>query len=359
MPEEVRRATRKDVARIAGTSVAVVSYVVNNGPRPVASETRERVLRAIDATGYRPDPTARTLVSGVSGVLGIIVPDISNTFFAALAHAIDEAAHKKSKRLLLGDSAEGPVREAELVEEFIRRRVDGLLYVGLERRENLEAAYAAGIPVVILDRLADDSPAASVVIDNEGGAHAATMHLIEHGYSEVGIISGPADLSTTIDRFSGWRRAMLQSKLAVNDEWNISAPFTKSGGLSAGRALFSRERRPRAVFASNDQQAVGLLVAAAERGIRVPEDLAVFAFDGTPDTEFSVPGLSTVAQPLEDIAHHAIELIVTPDASSDRRVMCDYSLITRRSCGCDGRETGTHAIKTTQGADTNDQEDHT
>ncbi|MGO1769547.1 MAG: LacI family DNA-binding transcriptional regulator [Microbacterium sp.] len=353
-----RRATRKDVARLAGTSVALVSYVVNGGPRAVAPETRERILRAIERTGYRPDPTARTLASGVSGVLGIIVPDISNTFFANLAHAIDEAAHQRGKRLLLGDSAEGAGREAELVEDFIQRRVDGLLYVGVERQERLEAAYEAGIPVVILDRLPDDSPASSVVVDNRAAAREATEHLLAHGHTSIGLVSGPGGISTTLDRAAGWRDALVASGIRTCDEWQTSAPFTKTGGLAAGRTLFRRESLPRALFVSNDQQAVGLLVAAAEAGVRVPDDLAIFTFDGTPDAEYSVPGLSTVAQPLEDIARRAVELLVTPGTSSGRRVTCEYSLTIRQSCGCGGREPSIRTSPGEPGEHTHDQENH-
>ncbi|MBY6062213.1 LacI family DNA-binding transcriptional regulator [Microbacterium esteraromaticum] len=358
-PATSKRATRKDVAALAGTSESVVSYVVNGGPRSVAPATRKRVLEAIERVGYYPDPTARSLASGVSGVFGIIVPDLSNAFFASLSNAIGEVAHAESKLLLLGDSTAGASREVEIVEEFIRRRVDGLLYVGVERRERIAQAHAAGIPVVVLDRLPNDSPIASVTIDNEAGAFAATEHLLNHGYTDVAIIAGPIGVSTASDRSAGWRRALSSRGVTPKAEWCVPAPFTKQGGRTAGRHLLSETPTPRAVFASNDQQAIGLMVAAGEQGLRIPEDLAIFAFDGTADAEFTTPALSTVSQPLEEIARKAVELLVAPDSPSSRKITCNFSLTIRQSCGCLAFETGIHRTHKEQGVHTSVQEDHT
>lgn len=329
-----RTITRSDVARVAGTSDAVVSYVVNNGPRPVSDKTRALVLAAIDSTGYQPNSVARSLASGTTGVYGLVVPDISNPFFAAMAHAIAEAVYSAKKSLLLGGSSENESREIQLVETFMRRRVDGLLYVGVGHHPSLEQAVASGIPVVVLDRIDDEHPASSVVVDNTAGAYAAVEHLISHGYHDIGAISGPPNVSTATDRRKGWVDAMTAASLPIQEQWDVSTEFTKAAGLTAGRHLLSLKQRPRAIFAGNDQQAVGLLIAADEAGIRVPEDLAIFAFDGTSDSEFSAPGLSTVHQPLNEIAQHAIAALDKSECHANRRVICGYSLILRRSCGC-------------------------
>ncbi|MEV8252742.1 LacI family DNA-binding transcriptional regulator [Rhodoglobus sp. NPDC076762] len=332
--KSTRAVTRADVARVAGTSDAVVSYVVNNGPRPVSAKTRALVLAAIDSTGYQPNSVARSLASGSTGVYGLVVPDISNPFFAAMAHALDEAVYAARKSLLLGGSSESESREIQLVETFMRHRVDGLLYVGVGHHPSLERAVESGIPVVVLDRIDDEHPASSVVVDNTAGAYAAVEHLIAHGYRDIGIISGPIHVSTATDRRTGWVNAMTKASLPLRAQWDVSTEFTKAAGLAAGRSLLALAEPPRAIFASNDQQAVGLLIAADEAGLSVPEDLAVFAFDGTSDSEFSVPGLSTVQQPLMTIAHHAIAALEKSECRANKRVICDYSLILRRSCGC-------------------------
>lgn len=328
------RVTREEVARIAGTSVAVVSYVVNNGPRPVAAQTRARVLAAIEQTSYRPNGIAKALAAGSSRTYGLVVPDISNPFFAAMAHALEDEVFASGRVLLLGDSAESKEREQEIVSNFLQRQVDGLLYIGTDNHLHVEAIAKTGTPVVVLDRVGEDSLAASVVVDNVAGASAATEHLIGHGYTEIGIISGPENLSTSHDRKEGWARAMQTAGLVIRPEWCVNASFSKAAGLQVGREIFARASVPRAIFATNDQQAVGLLRAASEAGVRVPDDLAVITFDGTEDAEFSVPPLSTIRQPIEEIAKSAVGLLLDPDSFESNRITCAFELVLRRSCGC-------------------------
>ncbi|MFP5021634.1 LacI family DNA-binding transcriptional regulator [Pseudonocardia phyllosphaerae] len=346
-----RRVTRADVARVAGTSTAVVSYVVNNGPRPVAPATRERVLAAIEQVGYVPDTIAKALASGATGTYGLIVPDIANPFFAALAHAVDEATSAVGKVVLLGDSAESKQRESELIDTFMRRRIDGLLFVGVDNSPALGTLTGNGVPVVILDRdarTADrDDPAApvsaavsmSVSIDNVGAARVVTEHLLGHGYTRVGITAGPAGLDPARDRLAGWHDALTAAGLDPDPRWVVEAPFSRRGGLDAGRALFARAGadRPEAVFASNEQQAIGLLVAADEAGLRVPADVAVISFDGTEASEYCVPRLSGVVQPLGAMARTAVELLGRAAGAAEpvpaAHVLSDYELRIRPSCG--------------------------
>src|SRR5699024_3472492 len=127
-----------------------VSYVVNGGPRPVAAHTRERVLHAIDAVGYRPNSIARALASGVSSAYGLVVPDISNAFFSTLAHRLFDAVAESGKVLLLGDAAEDKTRERRLVDMFVQRHIDGLLFIGVDNTPDLQVALDDGIPVVML-----------------------------------------------------------------------------------------------------------------------------------------------------------------------------------------------------------------
>lgn len=328
------RATRTDVARLAGTSVAVVSYVINGGPRPVAPATRDRVLAAIKETNYRPNGIAKALAAGATHTLGLVIPDVSNPFFAEMALALEDVAFEAGRVLLLGNSAESREREHELVNIFLQRRVEGLLYVGVDDHAQVDTIAATGTPVVVLDRQPDDSPASSVVVDNVGGARAATAHLVEHGYRDIGLLGGPALLSTAHDRRTGWEQAMLEAGLVVREDWMLSGEFSKAAGLELGRRLVSLPALPRGIFAANDQQAVGLLRAAAEAGLRVPGDLAVVTFDGTEDSEFSIPPLSTIRQPIEDIAQAAIGLLLNPAAYESNRVTCAFELVLRRSCGC-------------------------
>jgi LacI family transcriptional regulator len=311
-----------------------VSYVVNNGPRPVAPHTRDRVLAAIEQTNYRPNGIAKALAAGSSRTYGLVVPDISNPFFAAMAHALEDEVFASGRVLLLGDSAESKEREREIVSNFLQRQVDGLLYIGTDNHIQIDVIAKTGTPVVVLDRISEDSPAASVVVDNVLGARVATEHLVSHGYTEIGIISGPEHLSTSHDRFAGWEQAMRAAGLPIRQEWVTAAPFSKAAGLEAGRRVFAGSSIPQAIFATSDQQAVGLLRAASEARVRVPEDVAVITFDGTEDAEFSVPPLSTIRQPIEEIAKSAVGLLLDPDSFESNRMTCVFELVLRRSCGC-------------------------
>lgn len=214
-----RSVTREDVAREVDTSAAVVSYVVNGGPRPVAESTRARVLAAIDLVGYTSNSIAQALASGVSGTYGLIVPDISNPFFAALAHELADEVSAHGKVLLLGDSAESKEREQLLLRMFLRQQIDGVLFIGVDSAPEIEGAINAKVPVVMLDRADQRGEVSSVAVDNVARAEAATKHLIEHGYQKIGIIAGPSHLFTARDRRRGWEAALETAKLQVDLRW--------------------------------------------------------------------------------------------------------------------------------------------
>ena len=322
------------MARLAGTSVAVVSYVVNNGPRPVATETRERVLAAIEKINYRPNGIAKALAAGTTRTYGLVVPDISNPFFSAMAHALEDIIFESGRVLLLGDSAESPEREKEILDSFLQRHVEGLLYVGIDDHTRIGGIVRSGTPVVVLDRVSSDSPAASVVVDNVGGARDATQHLTGHGHTQIGFLGGPADLSTAHDRHEGWALAMGEAGLEDTSGMVLRRAVRQARRPGDRSPLFASSTIPHAIFAASDQQAIGLLRAAAEAGVRVPDDLAVFTFDGSPDSEFSIPPLSTVRQPIEEMARAAVGLLSDPTRYDSMHVTCDYELLIRRSCGC-------------------------
>ncbi len=322
------------MARAAGTSTAVVSYVLNEGSRPISPATREKVLRAMEEVGYRPNGIARALASGSTRTLGLVVPELGNQFFAALANALEAEASRHGLVLLLGDSAESVDRERSLVETFSARQVDGLIYVGVGAHDAVEIATSARIPVVVLDRVADDERAASVVIDNVEGAAGATRHLLEHGRRDVGAILGPSEVPTSLARFFGWRKAFEEAGLRPDDRFLQWAPFSKEGGYRAGLSLLGAEVVPDALFVASEDQALGLLCAAAELGVSVPGSLAVVSFDGTEASRYSVPPLTTVAPRFDEIARRTIDLLRAAPDAAPRAETCAADLVLRSSCGC-------------------------
>ncbi|NIK56022.1 LacI family DNA-binding transcriptional regulator [Kribbella shirazensis] len=313
--------TRNDVAQYAGVSTAVVSYVVNEGPRKVAPETRERVLDAIRALGYRPNATARALRMGTTRTFGLITPDGGNPLFAELAKAIDREAAARGY-VVLQTSADGdPDTENAKIAELLARQVSGLLLVAPTDDPALDDVE---VPVIAINRVLPT--VSSVRPAYRQGARLGVEHLISHGHRVIGLVIGGAGHP---ERELGWRDALAAAGLP---EGPIArAKFSREGGYGAAQTLLQRE--PTAIFASSDLQAIGVLRALHEAGVDVPGDMAVAAFDGTPETEYTWPPLTVVRQPVEQVAREAVRrLIEGEDARAALTVPTE--LILRRSCGC-------------------------
>jgi LacI family transcriptional regulator len=332
--------TRDDVARRAGVSPAVVSYVVNGGPRPVSPANEAKVRQAIMALGYRPNSAARALALGSSEMLAMIVPDAINPFYASLARAVENAAAERGYTLLLADSQDSLRTERRLIKNFAARRVDGLFLSSVLFEPDLMDLEQANIPVVLLNHPADavlkgavGHGANAVGVAFQEGARAAVEHLISHGHKRIGLIIGGNADSELDAREVGWQQGIQEAGLTPGPI--IRVPFTREGGFHAGQELLARSERPTAVFVSSDQQAVGLLCALHEGGLRLPEDLAIFSFDGAPESEYTWPRLSTVAQPLKELAQAGLNaLLITPEpAEETQSKIFPAELILRASCG--------------------------
>jgi len=327
------RATRADVAKEAGTSVAVVSYVVNNGPRPVAPATRERVLAAIKSTGYRPNSVARALASGTTKTYGLLVPNIGNAFIASLAHELQQQALANDMVMLLGDAGDSRKRELQLINNLLSQQVNGLFYISVDRHPYIDVLQSSGTPFVMLDRVDPGLPVSVIRVDERAASHQVTAHLLSHGYQEVGIICGPAEMLNTQDRLRGWRDALAEYGVEERPEWIFHTPYTRDGGYLAAQRMMQGATRPRALFASNEAQAVGCIRALAEQAIRVPDQLALVCFNGTDQSAYHVPSLPTVRQPVRKMAETAIQMLA---AWRGEETLTEFShhLELGESCGC-------------------------
>ncbi|MGH2870892.1 MAG: LacI family DNA-binding transcriptional regulator [Solirubrobacteraceae bacterium] len=330
-----RRATRADVAQLAGTSTAVVSYVINNGPRPVAPETAERVRAAIRDLNYRPNAVARSLRLQRTHALGLVVPDLANPFFAELASAIEMNAAEYGQALLLGNSLDSEEREARNLRTFGDYRVDGLIIVPVASGSGSVALLRdLDMPVVVLDRPVPGAGAPTVMPDNRAGAAAATQHLLEHGYAEVGCIAGPEAIMTAAERLQGWRQAIAAAGLNAHERWVVHSEFDRDAGYRVAIELLSQPARPRALFVSSDEQAFGVLKASARLGLRVPDDLALVGFDGLRHSRSTVPSLATMRQPFERYGELAVSLIHQNRAGMSEITRLPVTLQSGGTCGC-------------------------
>lgn len=326
--------TRADVARYAGVSTAVVSYVVNGGPKPVSEATAARVLDAIERLGYRPNSTARALARGSTKTVGLVVPDSTNPFYAEYALEIQRAASGLGYALLVTNSGFDADIEFQRMLELCDRQIDGLILArgaGVGRVGEL-ARRGVRTPAVLIDATVPLSGYATIGPDSTGGVATAVEHLLRvHRHPSVALIIGDTVEAAIDGRESGWLAAHARNSSPPGPLER--AAFTRQGGYQAGRRLLGRPDRPTAIVASSDLQAIGLLRAAHELEVRIPTELAVVSFDGTAETQYCWPPLTTSRQPTTAMAQAAVHAVVGEAQRTDHQTMA-MDLIIRDSCGC-------------------------
>lgn len=332
------------MARLAGTSTAVVSYVINDGPRPVAPATKERVLAAIKELGYRPDRVAQAMASRRTDLIGMIVPDARQPFFGEMAHAVEQAAAERGKMVLVGNSDYLDEREVHYLRAFLGMRVAGLILVSQGPSEHAAIEIDAwDARVVLLHRRPDAIDDVAVVTDDVGGAQTATQHLLDHGPAYVaclgGVESTPAIGDPVTDHVEGWRRAMRAAGRDTEGRL-FQAPYNRYDAYQVALGLLSGPDRPPAIVCATDDQAIGVLRAARELRIDVPGELLVAGFDDVKEAALTDPPLTTVASDRPAMARAAVDLLLDDDVRvngvrRDRLRQLPSTLVVRRSCGCD------------------------
>lgn len=336
--------TRDDVAREAGTSSAVVSYVINNGPRHVSESTRQRVLLAVEKLSYRPNAFARSLRASSSTVLGLIVSDIANPYCAELASALEHSAVAAGYTLLLGNTTNSDERLARHLESFIEHRVKGIVFVGSSDGDESIPPVAAGVlakgapPLVFIDRSIRIVGAKVISIDNHGGAFAATTHLLEHRHPEVANFAGTTGSSAVRERTAGWADALSARGIDVGRQRRFGSSFDRYDAFAQAQAMFASSNHPRAIFSHSDEQSIGIIHAAAQAGLRIPEDIALVSFDDIKEASILTPGLTTIKQPLAELGRMAVDYLLDDDArataEADDSSLLPVELVVRQSCGC-------------------------
>ncbi|WP_239065878.1 LacI family DNA-binding transcriptional regulator [Microbacterium hibisci] len=325
------RANRTDVARLAGVSTAVVSYVLNDGPRPVADATRQRVLAAVEQLGYRPNASARALKLSRTDVLGLMVDDITNPFFSEIAAHVQRFAHQHGYGVMIGGEHREGVEQTTELQNMVAREVDGIAIFGARRQETLTSIARAGIKVVSMDWNLTAAEIPSVGIDDYGATRQGIDHLLWHGHEEVAFIAGTHDVSL---RRRAWIDAMTPRCSPERlEQLQAAGDFTREGGYAAAKQLLERPDRPTAVFVSSDVQAFGALRAVQQSGLRVPQDIAMVSLDGTNASAFTCPSLTAIQLPLETIARCSVEKLIS-ESSGDLHLTVPHALVIRESCGC-------------------------
>jgi LacI family transcriptional regulator len=328
-----RPATRADVARRAGVSTAVVSYVVNGGPRAVAPETASRVRTAIDALSYRPNANARALRKGTTEMLGLVLPDIANPFFAEYALAIEAAAAAFGYVLVVANSNADKARERQIVNDLAGRHVDGLMLCTRFMPADFVDAISPGRPTIFINSSTPVPGYPALGPATEPGARAAVEHLIDtHGRQSVALIIGESGEVVPEPRERGWAEAFRSHDLPPGPI--VRTRYSRRGGYEAAAEILSWSTRPSAIFVASDQQASGALGAFWRAGLRCPEDIAIVSFDGTSESEYCWPPLTVVRQPIQEMAEAAVGAVLGLSSPPLTYRQFDTELVIRESCGC-------------------------
>ena len=329
--------TLKDVAREAQVSTATVSRVVN-GHGNVSEATRERILGVAARLRYVPDSAARSLSTGLTHTIGVLLPDLYGEFFSEIIRGIDQAARRRGLHLLLS-GVHGSAKEAAQAMRALRGRVDGLLIMS----PYADAAFLAehsvdDTPAVLMNTPVRGYSHSAFCIDNRGGARVMVRHLASVGHRRIAFISGPDNNFDATERLAGYRESLRELGLE-SGERVVPGNFSEESGYRAGRSLLSGTRRewPDAVFAANDMMALGCLFAFNEARVKVPADIALAGVDDIPMARFVSPPLTTVRVRMAELGARAFErlaaAIASPDTTAASTETVPAELVVRASCG--------------------------
>ena len=303
------RPTIYDVARLAGVSTATVSRALN-GTGQIATATRAAIDDAVAQLGYHPNTAARSLVTRSTQTIALLLPDITNPFYAALVSGIQERALEAGHTMLLCTTEGDPEREEQYLSLLRAKQVDGVLVDGLVLPPDRITRFVRdGLPIVCLDRDIDSTLVPLVQVDNRLGARLATEHLLSLGHVRIAHVAGVPELGISEERIEGYRAAHRRAGVPLHPELLAVGSFTEEGGYEAARSLLASQEFT-GVFAANDLSALGVLSALAGAGRRVPDDVSVVGFDDLRLSRYTTPPLTTVHQPAGEIARHATELLL-------------------------------------------------
>lgn len=330
-----RQSTILHVAQRAGVSISTVSRVLNDTSYPVRQETRERVLEAIEALRFHPNPLARGLLGKPTQTIGLIVPDISNPYYPLLSRGVEDVASEQDYTVIFCNTDRSPAKTSHYLEVLQDKQVDGIIFAGggMDQMDGewLPAQFTGR--VVLIGRHGWDCP--SVQVDNVQAGREATGHLIALGHRRVAFIGGPSRLSSVRDRLKGYWLALGDAGIEPDEGLVWEGDFRSASGYQGTQTFLAMADRPTAIFAANDRMAVGAMAAVCDAGMRVPQDVAVVGCDDTPMASFVRPALTTISLPTYQIGASAARMLLGLLAGEaiDERICLPAQLVVRQSSG--------------------------
>ncbi|OEE46767.1 substrate-binding domain-containing protein [Vibrio anguillarum] len=328
-------ATMKDIARLAGVSTSTVSHVINKS-RYVSDEIAERVNKAAQDLNYAPSALARSLKMNRTRTIGMLVTTSTNPFFGEVVKGVERSCYHKGYNLILCNTEGDSQRMQASINTLLQKRVDGLLLMcsTLEgERIDVFERYP-DIPVVVMDWGPMLFPSDKIQDNSLRGGYIAANYLIECGHKEIGCITGPLIRHQAQMRYEGYKRAVLEAGLDICPNWIVESDFECEGGYEAFNKMLAKGLLPSAIFVSNDMMAMGVINAANEKGIRIPEDLSLMGYDDIHIARFMSPALTTIHQPKYRLGKAAVDTLLARlenEALEPQIVQLEPTLVVRKS----------------------------
>ena len=330
-----KRSTITDVAKLAGVSIATVSYVLNN-TKTVKPATKRKVLLAIKELNYIPNTLAKSLKGHQTKIVGLLISNIANPFFPPIVRGLDNYLLSKGYNTLLSETHNNVEVEKAQLRALLERRIDALA-VSLALDE-VEHFSNLNIPLLFFNRVPQGDTFNKVTFDAFKGAYIASKHLVQHNYKNIALIVGPKELSTAEHRLSGFKKALEEGGIPIKKEYIKEEEFTFEAGYKAAEELMSLHTPPDAIFASNYDFSIGALKYLKEHNYKIPQDVALIGYDEEPWADLIESPLTLVKYPLteagEAIGKRIVELLEAKEFKEAKELSFEPTLVIRKSCGC-------------------------
>lgn len=306
--------TINDIAKMANVSKGTVSRVINNKPEGVSEETRRRILKIIDEVGYVPNSNARSITVSETKTIGLIIPDVSNPFFAELARGVEDCSSEYGYTVFLCNSDMDIEKQKNYLNALLEKRVDGIILNtsgDFNDKKFRDKFYKINIPVVLIDRKTQDLERyKGVFIDNIEAGYKATKYLISGKNENIAYLAGTYGIDTTMKRLEGYKKALTEASIELKPDYIVYGEYSIKSGYERTLSLMKGHREIQAIFAGSDIIAIGAIKALKDMNILVPDEVEVVGIDDISISNLISPSLTTVAQPIYEIGYKASEKLI-------------------------------------------------
>lgn len=315
--------TIHDIARKLNIAASTVSRALNNNPI-VSESTRRLIERTAQEMGYRPNIMAANFRTRRTNTIGVILPLINRHFFSSVISGIEDISYKNGFAVTISQSNDDFNKETKIAQNFYSNRIDGIIVsLGMATKsyDHLRLFSEKKVPMVFFDRVTDEIPAHKIVVDDYEGGYRATRHLIDKGGKNIAHIGGPLNLNIYRDRLEGFRNALRDAGLNVDESMLIHNSLTRADGTAAIEKLMGNIKKPDAIFCANDTTALSAIIYLRGKGIKVPQEMLIVGFSNEPFSEVVTPSISTIRQPGFEMGQKAAELLITEIKSKGEKLM--------------------------------------